>query len=330
VLQVLSAFIMNKNFCIIVTGATGVGKTDFSLHLGSHLPIEIVNADLGQFYTPLTIGTAKPDWKTEPIKHHLFDILSSPQSFTIMHYRTLLFEAMQSIWARNKIPVIVGGSTLYIESIFFEPVALPTNTFLKEEDDSIFTWEALHKVDPSRATAIHPHDTYRIKRALALWRSTGVKPSEQKPRYNPLAPFYCYIFTRERDDLYTRINNRVITMLEQGWVDEVAALSDEWQSFIAVKKFIGYPDIYAHLKNQHSFDDLIKIIAQKTRNYAKRQETYWRMLEKKIYNCLVKTPEYTRSMKSLITRANLTSCNLTVYSKQQAKLIDTINESRSV
>lgn len=322
---------MNKNFCIIVTGSTGVGKTDFSLNLGSHLPIEIVNGDLGQFYKPLTIGTAKPKWQSEPIKHHLFDIFSEPQTFTIMQYRTLLFETMQSIWARNNIPVIVGGSTFYIESIFFEPTTLPTNQ--PQSIASHFTWDSLYAIDPVRASEIHPHDTYRITRALTLWNSTGTKPSEQKPCYKPLAPFYCYIFTRDREDLYTRINNRVITMFEEGWVNEVEELSPQWYSFIMNKKFIGYPDIYEYLalgSKQNSMAQLTELIAQKTRNYAKRQETYWRRLEKKIYNCLVTPPEYTRRMKSSITKLNLTSCNLAVYSKQQAQLIESLNESRSV
>lgn len=329
---------MNSRYCIVVTGATGVGKTDFSLELGNSLPIEIVNADLGQFYQPLTIGTAKPQWQKEKIKHHLFDILSEPRSSTIMGYRTILQECLQSIWDRNMIPVIVGGSTLYIESIFFEPISMPIvhtdsmNTISISE--SKILWQKLNAIDPQRASEIHPHDTYRIKRALAIWNSTEIKPSDKKPFFNPVSLFHFYYLTRDRSDLYTRINERVITMIDNGWLDEVTALlHTPWYDFIMMKKFIGYPDLCnfslqgcpAAQKNI-----LLETIAQKTRNYAKRQETYFKRLEKKIYNCLVMAPEYTYHKKSTMHRLNLTSADCVVYSKQQAKLIRSLSESNLV
>lgn len=119
---------INKNqFMIVIAGATGVGKTDFALSLAEYLPIEIINADLGQFYQPLTIGTAKPLWQEHPVKHHLFDIFSEPRSCTVMEYRTRALECIHKIWQQKKIPVIVGGSTLYVESIFFEPQQTKTN-----------------------------------------------------------------------------------------------------------------------------------------------------------------------------------------------------------
>ncbi len=329
---------MENRYCIIIAGSTGVGKTDFSLQLGNELPIEIVNADLGQFYQPLTIGTAKPAWKNEKIVHHLFDIFSEPRSCTVIEYRTMLQNCIESIWSRNNIPVIVGGSTFYIESIFFEPSthekidSQASYSAYDCEDASL--WKKLEAIDHQRASEIHPNDYYRLKRALEIWNSTGIKPSEQKPVYNPIAPFHFYYLTRDRSDLYARIDQRVTTMIEQGWLDEVSSLlSTQWHDFILMKKFIGYPDLCDYILQGCPIDQkesLIERIAQKTRNYAKRQETFWRRLEKKIYNCLVTTPEYTYKKKSAIDRLNLTSCNLAVYSNQQAKLIRNVSESSFV
>ena len=109
------------NFIGIITGPTGVGKTDFVLKLADHLPIEIINADVGQFYAPLNIGTAKPDWRHEHVPHHLFDILDEPRSMTVIQYRTLAHSLIQECWARNTIPFFVGGSFFYIQSLLFPP-----------------------------------------------------------------------------------------------------------------------------------------------------------------------------------------------------------------
>ena len=192
-----------KKFMVVIAGSTGVGKTDFALNLGKDLPIEIVNADTGQFYEPLTVGTAKPDWKTNSIPHHLFDIFTTPRSCTILEYRKLLSACLEDIWKRNKIPVIVGGSTFYIESIFFEP-AQPDQIDKAQEDldltlfDDLSLWDKLNAIDPQRAEEIHPHDHYRLTRALTLWHTTGIKPSKQRPSYNPYAPYWFFDLTRER------------------------------------------------------------------------------------------------------------------------------------
>lgn len=107
-----------KQFMIVIVGATGVGKSDFASRLAEYLPIEIVNADLGQFYQPLTIGTAKPLWQKDPIRHHLFDIYSEPKSCTVMEYRALVVNCLHDIWQRDKIPVIVGDQ-LFMLNLFF-------------------------------------------------------------------------------------------------------------------------------------------------------------------------------------------------------------------
>ena len=275
---------MIKEPVIILYGPTGVGKTDFALELANKLPVEIINADLGQFYTPLSIGTAKPDWKKSSVPHHLFDIVDKPEDITVTHYRALLKPLIEDVISRNKIPIIVGGSGFYLHSFLFPPAG-DKKPLQPRRSSQFGTWQELHCIDPVRAAQIHPHDAYRINRALEIWQSTGIKPSLQKPIYEPLWPFVFIFLNRDRNSLYERINERVSQMLEQGWIDETKKVRSGWQSFLKKKKLIGYDDILYYLEGsqtKEAYETLVTTIAKKTRNYAKRQITFWRMLEKKV------------------------------------------------
>jgi len=141
---------MKNHFVVIITGPTGVGKTDLSLELAGQIDGEIVNIDMGQFYTPLIIGTAKPEWKEEKIPHHFFDIIDEPRDFTVSQYKKLLLEKCQEIWNKNKTPILVGGSGFYIQSLFFPPVqddqVIETNQSLISSDD--INWQKLFEIDP--------------------------------------------------------------------------------------------------------------------------------------------------------------------------------------
>lgn len=277
---------MPQRYMLILYGPTGVGKTDCALSLAQRIPAEIINADVGQFYVPLTIGTAKPSWKTSTVPHHLFDILDEPRDITVTEYRNLVIPVLNEVWQRGNIPIIVGGSGFYIASLLFPPPSLPKEIVDSTFQDEKNLWEQLFAIDPDRAQQIHPHDTYRITRALDIWYSTGTKPSQYIPTYQPIAPFLLVWLTRDRHELYERINQRVIQMFNQGWLEEVMALrGTEWEKFLLKKKLIGYDDIIQYLRQTNpsqSMEDLIATIAQKTRNYAKRQITFWTMLKKKL------------------------------------------------
>lgn len=265
---------------IFILGPTGVGKTALSLELGKKIPIEVINGDTGQFYTPLTIGTAKPAWQTEPIPHHLFDVLATPENYTSVAYRKAVEERIVAIQERGATPVIVGGSFFYSRSLFFRISELPE---IRTTSIHAATWDALNALDPVRAAQIHPNDTYRIQRALMLWETTGMLPSHQKPSFDPISDTILVVYcSRTRDELYARINARVHTMIDQGWIDEVTNLPKIWKEFLRTKKIIGYTDIDSHLQNNDSQEKLISSIQQKTRNYAKRQETAWRTFKKDI------------------------------------------------
>ena len=284
---------MKNQFVFLVSGPTGVGKSDFVLTLAKQLDnkVEIINADIGSFYTQLTIGTAKPDWKSSKIPHHFFDILHEPVNWTVQEFREQLAMLIEEIWQRGNIPVVVGGSAFYIKSFFYKNYELttPDPILLQqlEMQSAENLWKQLEKVDPDRAAEIDCHDQYRLVRALAIWYTEKRKPSEFKQIFDPLAPFYCITLTRDRDELYEIINNRVDAMLQSGWLDEVKALSYDqaWINFLYKKKMIGYNELLGYVQGQFAeqdFNDLVALIAQRTRNYAKRQLTFLKKLQQEV------------------------------------------------
>lgn len=278
---------MNKNQILIITGPTGVGKTDLVLKLASGRPCEIINIDIGQFYKPFAIGTAKPDWQNELIPHHLFDILDTPRSLTVHEYRNIVLQEINKVLACDKLPILVGGSGFYIQSLLFPLQDLATaqseniEFFNSKEGDM---WQTLYEIDPDRAESIDRQDEYRIKRALDIWQKTGRKPSDCLPQFDPPCDFTFLVVDRDRDDLYQKIDQRVIEMMEQGWIDEVKKIKNtQWEDFLKIKKLIGYDDILKYLNTDYKDRDmLIENIQQKTRKYAKRQLTFFRMLNSKI------------------------------------------------
>jgi tRNA dimethylallyltransferase len=262
---------------VIIYGPTGVGKSDLACAIAQSISAEIVNADMGQLYTPLSIGTAKPNWRLEKTPHHLFDVLNEPVDCSVVQYRTMLMAKLEEIWTRGNLPLVVGGSGFYIQSIFYVPKIGDCT------DVQNGTWDDLNAIDPKRAASIHPHDAYRISRALSIWYSFGIKPSECASEI--AVPCHADIIwvTRERAQLYERINQRTQLMIEQGWIDECRSLlGTEWELFLRRKKLIGYTEIFDYVLGKKNLQDTIDIIAQKTRAYAKRQETFWKMLKRRL------------------------------------------------
>lgn len=311
---------------IIICGPTGVGKSDFAEMLAEQASGEIVNMDLGQFYTPLTIGTAKPDWRNARIRHHLFDILDTPTNFTVVQYRTALLNTCQNLWDRGSLPIVVGGSAFYLKSLLFPP-SLSDNANITPSLDSVSdeenTWEYLNSIDPERARAVHKNDGYRIERAINIWRSTGVKPSSYQPKFELPCNVYILFLTRDREELYTRINERVNVMMKSGWLEEVKPLCNTpWEAFLHDKKLIGYNELLAYYATPPDERDLaqtVEIIQQRTRHYAKRQETFWRGLERALsaaYND-AKVKNYTMTTDMV----SLTLLDLNLYIKQILKTL---------
>lgn len=316
-----------KDFFIIVSGPTGVGKTDLVRDLANKLMfnVAIVNADMGQLYAPLSIGTAKPNIKNETISHYLFDILDMPINYTVADYRKKLINSMNELWSKNIVPIVVGGSGFYIKSIFFpQPVVNQMQAQKKQAYKNLNVqelWNRLNKVDPERAAMINHNDRYRLERALDIWEQTGQKPSNYKLTFDP--PGYCaFIFlTRDRDDLYKRINKRVDVMLNSGWIEEVKSLDTSWHSFLIEKKLIGYPEIISYLQEPQG-GLLVEEIAKKTRAYAKRQLTFWKSLSKMLH----KADPDCRYIK-YIDEVNLTLLDIDLYIGQLSDKLNNIYNS---
>ena len=283
---------------------------------------EIINADMGQLYQPLSIGTAKPDFSTTDIPHHLFDIINTPTNYTVTQYREDLLKKIENISSRNKKAIVVGGSSFYLSSLFFPPkldnlIAPSVHT---SNCDPKNLWNTLHSVDPVRAKNIHPNDAYRLNRALDIWYTTGQKPSEYKPEFeSPLDSFLFLICIRDRAELYERINQRTRFMIEHGWIEEVEKLMQTpWQEFLLHKKIIGYDDIILYLQNDLAItkEELIERIAKKTRNYAKRQLIFLNMLQKKLkQHCAASLETYK------VAEINLTNLDVDLYIKQLSEQV---------
>lgn len=275
---------MNK-FAVIISGPTASGKTDLSLSIAQQLPCEIVNADMGQFYLPISVGTAKPDWKNETSPHHLFDIIKSPINISSFEFRDLIINKVEELNLRNKIPLIVGGSGFYLKSLFLPPSAQTKsiNKSLSEIPEELL-WKRLQEIDPVRASELHPHDIYRIKRALDIWYSTNTLPSRYKPVFKPPFNFVFIFINPPREILYEKINLRALQLLgtytDSPWIAEVKPLiNTDWEKFLKEKGLIGYKEIIEWIRegeNKNSFPALVEEIQKQTRNYAKRQITFWK------------------------------------------------------
>lgn len=309
---------------LFIYGPTASGKTAFAEKIASLIPAEIINMDSAQMYTPLHIGTAKPDWQSTPFKQHLFDIVDKPHNITVHAFRLMVEQKIKEIHERGNIPIFVGGSGFYLKSLFFklEPDTVPESKIADTEPVEGDLWDQLHIIDPERAAHIHPNDYYRLRRALEIWRVTGQKPSLYKPQYAPIASWIIAHVTRDRKDLYERIDKRVLHMLQAGWIAEVQHLiATGWEPFLLEKGIIGYAEIIGYLKHMYTLEQATELIQQRTRNYAKRQETFWRMLKKDI--SVAKIQDDQDSGK--ITEFDLTYPDIDLYIKQLLGDISTLN-----
>jgi tRNA dimethylallyltransferase len=262
----------------VICGPTGVGKTMVANELVSMMPSVVINMDMGQLYKPLTIGTAKPDWKNGPGEQRMFDVVERAEDYSVVRYKAAVTAVIEESFAGGKTPVLVGGSLFYLKSLLYPPMVGGVGA----EDGS---WEDLQKIDPVRAAAIHPHDTYRIRRALGLWRASGRLPSACKPVLATDYKWKILWVIREKKELDQMIGHRVVEMLQAGWAAEAEGIrGTEWEALVRRKHIIGYPELLDSnklLNNVNNSETIINII-NNTRQYAKRQMTYWRSLKRAV------------------------------------------------
>lgn len=257
-----------------IVGATGSGKTYLSNILAKKFNGEIINTDASSFRKRLDIGTAKVKQKEMFVKHHLIDFLSPIEDYSINNFQKDCRGKIQSLNKQNKTIFLVGGSMLYLNSVIydyqFSKVKRDKKKYLEYSNEELY--EYLLELDPSLKDKYHPNNRRRIERAIDLIEDDSLKKQQTESKfYDTLIIF----LNPERKDLYERINNRVDEMIEQGWIEEVKALKEDGINLSLVKE-IGYKELDCYLDGKISLDDAKKIIAQKTRNYAKRQITWYR------------------------------------------------------
>lgn len=278
-----------KKKILVICGPTASGKTAFAVNIAKRLGGEIISADCMLVYKCLNIGTAKPT-KEEMggISHHMIDIAEASEKYSVSDYENEARPLCENLFNRNKIPIICGGTGFYIESVLFlrGNGHVGADPKLREEYERIektygreYLFELLEKVDPESAAKLHFNDVKRVIRALEIFRLTGVKKSEQNDGFVPLNPYLAVAFDYPREELYSRINQRVDLMIQAGLVDEVSALlksgvSEKSQSM----QGIGYKEVVRFLNNEISHSTMCELIKKNTRNYAKRQITFFKKL----------------------------------------------------
>ncbi len=283
-----------KKPLIILTGPTAVGKTDLSIKLAKAVNGEIISADSMQVYKHMDIGTAKimPS-EMEGIKHYLIDEFNPQEDFNVVKFKEYAEKYMAEIYAKNKIPIIAGGTGFYIQAVLygidFEESDEDTSheiSYRKELEDlvkekgGLYVHSMLQEVDPASANSIHPNNIKRVIRALEYYKQTGNKISEhneeQRQKESPYN--FCYfVLNNQRDVLYERINKRVDIMLEQGLIVEVKHLLDMGCTKDMVSmKGLGYKEIIEYLEGKCTLEEAVYILKRDTRHFAKRQLTWFK------------------------------------------------------
>lgn len=277
---------------VAVVGPTASGKTSLSIFLAKHLDGEIVGADSMQIYKDMPIATATPTLdEQQGVPHHLVGFLSPESSFSVADYVELAKEKIDDIILRNKTPIVVGGTGLFINSLFQNLSFVDSGkdeSYRKElfdfasKNGNIALHEMLINVDMIAAEKIHPNNLNRVVRALELFHSTGTTISEQveksKKKPSELQPLYIGITFKDREALYHRINNRVDLMIENGLVEEAQKMLLLHKDGTACQA-IGHKEMSRYLKNEETLEAATDRLKMETRRYAKRQLTWFRRNE---------------------------------------------------
>lgn len=271
----------------VITGPTAVGKTDFSLQVAEDVNGEIISADSRQVFRELSIGTAKPRGRElSRVPHHFVNERSLEQPFSAGIFAREANERIRQILNRGRIPIVVGGSTLYIYALQKGLSGIPDIPpyVRKELQHRLLSagikvlLEELHQVDPTTARRLDPTRSQHIVRALEVYHHTGTPLSEfHKEKEKPLFQFRTLVLYRDRDELYARIDRRVDRMLGAGLLDEVKnVLAAGYDPSLNALQTIGYREVIAHLSGDCGYDRMRALIQRNTRRYAKRQLTWFR------------------------------------------------------
>jgi len=276
------------NCLVAVVGPTAAGKSRLALHLAQIFQGEVINADSRQIYRHMDIGTAKPSCdELALVRHHLVDIINPDEPFSLAIYQALAFEAIKDIQRRHKLPLLVGGSGLYVWSVvegWKIPPVVPNTKFRRrlerkaQKTGSHAVFQELQKLDPEAATRIMPTNLRRIIRALEIFKATGRPVSEQWNKQPPLYPTFVIGLTMQREALYRRIDSRVDEMIKQGLVEEIRGLiAKGYNPDLPSMSGIGYKQIAMYIQGETDLSTAIEQIKKETHRFARHQYAWFRL-----------------------------------------------------
>lgn len=275
---------------LVICGATASGKTSLSVACAEKLNTEIISADSMLVYRNLNIGTAKPTQEEQKgVKHHMIDVVSPFDNFSVSDYEKMALPIVENLLAQGKTPIICGGTGFYVNALLYksqfgntgasEEVRQKYETLYQEKGKE-YLHALLSKIDPESAEKLHENDVKRVIRALEIYDVTGKPKSMQHDEPVPRFEFVAVSIDYPREQLYERINLRVEQMFENGLMEEVRALLASGVSKTAqCMQGIGYKEIVEGLQTGASIDEIKELIKKNTRNYAKRQITFFKRME---------------------------------------------------
>ena len=281
---------MSKPRVVAVGGPTASGKTALSVALARAFDGEIINADSMQIYKNLDVGTAKPSAEErQGIPHYLLDFLSPKTPYSVADFTAAADPLIRDITARGRLPLVVGGTGLYITSLLSGMAFAPEKTdpairarlqARADTEGGAALYAELQRIDPDYAAQVHPNNLPRVIRALELFEATGRRMSDQRREARPAeAPYHalCLCLTcRDRAVLYSRIDRRVDEMVENGVLDEARQVYDHRDAYRTAAQAIGYKEFFPYFEGTANLTECTEHLKQATRNYAKRQLTWFR------------------------------------------------------
>ncbi|SHE40468.1 tRNA dimethylallyltransferase [Desulforamulus putei DSM 12395] len=274
---------------VVIVGPTASGKTDVAIELAKMVKGEVISADSMLVYRGMDIGTAKPTpAEMQGIPHHLIDIVDPDEEFSVAMFQTAAEKLIVEITDRGNLPLLVGGTGLYVRSVIdhYDFTPAPRDQKLRErlkQQAATLGNEEMHRrlaaVDPASAARLHPNDIRRVIRALEVYYQTGKPISEYQYTQTNTAPKYrlkMFGLTMDRQLLYRRIEQRVDLMLQRGLVEEVRQLMQRYDTWGTALQGLGYKEIIAYLKGECTLAEAVEILKRNTRRFAKRQLTWFR------------------------------------------------------
>jgi len=279
---------------IAIVGPTAVGKSDLALRLARSFPLEIISADSRQVYRYMDIGTNKPTSAERAlVPHHLIDVVDPDEDFSLATYHQLALEAFEAVRHKGKLPLLVGGTGLYVWSLVegWKIPRVPPDREMRrqletkaQQDDSQSLYRDLQNIDAVAATRIDPRNIRRVVRALEIYYSTGQLPSKLQRKKEPSFPMLVIGLTQERSELYRRIDERVDEMIRRGLVEEVRKLPEKGYSpLLPSMSGIGYRQIVQFLRGEMTLPEAVDKMKSETHRLARHQYAWFHLNDSRIH-----------------------------------------------